>query len=81
MLGSVCDVKVKKIILTNIYPHPLFYKKHKGVFPINQSSNEQNTMHTLAYDKGPLLGGTGTVGSGYPKINKGYPLFLGKLAS
>jgi hypothetical protein len=30
MLGSVFDVKVEKIILKNIYPHPLFYKKHKG---------------------------------------------------
>jgi len=35
--------------------------------------NVQNTMHRLAQNKGAYLGGMGTVGSGYPKINKGYP--------
>jgi len=33
----------------------------------------QNTMHRLAQNKGAYLGGTGVAGSGYPKMNKGYP--------
>ena len=31
---------------------------------------EQNTMHRSADNKGSNLGGTGTVGSGYRKMNK-----------
>jgi hypothetical protein len=38
-------------------------------------SFEQNTMHTQAQNKGPNLGGGGTVGSRLEKIAMGYPLF------
>ena len=31
-------------------------------------------MHRLAQNKGASLGDTGTVGSGFWEINKGYPL-------
>ena len=38
-------------------------------------------MYSCAYSKGVNLGGGGMVGSGYPKMNKGYPLLSWYISS